>query len=555
MRDVADTTMGQLEELWKRVERLDPRWKLAIMGAAAVAAVAGGVLWFTSIERPDATLFSNLEPDDASRIAGRLEAMGVVYELTDGGGTVRVPSDQVHETRLTLATEGLPGGGAVGFELFDEQRFGESDFSEQVKYRRALEGELARTIGHLAGVERARVHLVLPTRTLFAEDEGQGSASVVLHLRPGWRMREDQSRGIAHLVASSIQGLAIEKVTLVDGEGRRLHDGGDEERLSGDAVEFRRGLEQSKERAVQQLLDAMLGAGHSVVRVSADVDFSREERTEESYDPESVATRSLDVLEEADGAAGPQAAAGVPGVASNLPGGETPPASLAERGLSRRRETRNYEVSKVVRRNVEPVGRLKKLHAAIVVDGTWKGEGDDREFVPRDAEELEQIEALATSALGLDDERGDELTVASMPFAVEEVEAPELPPGPDELLAPYMPWLPLAEKVGLGLAGAIAFLMFWRQAKKATARMLEPRPKALGGGPPATGGDAISRANAIAEEFGAGSGVRMAKLESPATAEELEETRRLVIDLVMREPETAARIVRFWLKQGDETEG
>lgn len=541
--------MGQLEELRKRVEQLDPRWKLALIGAVAVAAVAGGVLWFTSIERADATLFSNLEPDDASRIAGRLEAMGVTYELADGGSTVRVPRDAVHETRLSLAAEGLPGGGTVGFELFDEQRFGESDFSEQVKYRRALEGELSRTIGHLAGVDRARVHLVLPTRTLFADDEGQGSASVVLHLRPGWRMREDQSRGIAHLVASSVQGLRIDNVTLVDGEGRRLDDGGDEERLSGDALEYRRNLEQSKERAVQQLLDAMLGAGHSIVRVSADVDFSREERTEESYDPESVATRSLDVLEESDGTE-QQDAAGVPGVVSNLPGGEPAQATLAERGLSRRRETRNYEVSKVVKRNVEPVGRLAKLHAAIVVDGTWKGEGDDREFVPRDAEELAQIEALATSALGLDEERGDALTVASMPFAVEEIEEPELPPGPDELLAPYMPWLPLAEKVGLGLAGAIAFLMFWRQAKRVTARVLEPRPKAL---PPERGGaDAISRANAIAEEFGAGSGVRMAKLESPATAEELEETRRLVIDLVMREPETAARIVRFWLKQEEE---
>jgi len=561
---VADPTEGKEgasapasrgEDLRARFAALDARTRALAIGGAVVLVAAGVVLWAAQDRGPEAPLFTNLEPDDASRIVARLEAMGVPHRLDDGGSSVLVPEGEVHQARLTLASEGLPSGGTVGFELFDQQRFGESDFSEQVKYRRALEGELARTIGHLAGVERARVHLVLPTRTLFAEEEGRASASVVLHQRPGWRASDDQIRGIVNLVASSVRGLDAESVTLVDGEGRRLGNDSDDDALSGDALEYRETLERRKEKDVQQLLDAMLGPGHGLVRVSADVDFSREERTEETFDPDTVATRSLDILEERNGDELRQAE-GVPGAASNLPGGEAPQAGTADERLSRRRETRNYEVSKVVRRAVEPIGRLRKLQAAVVVDGKWTGEGSDRKFAPRSDEELAEIEALVTRALGLDEERGDAVTVRCMPFpSSEELAAPtpDGPPGPDELLGPYLPWWPIAKNALLVLLGLVALLWLRAAMKRAAKAKAERRSQeALAAD---TGPQTVSVTD-LAGQSGAVAGqVRNPALASPATAEELQSTRAMVTDLVTRDPETAARVLRVWLSSAaDEAE-
>ncbi|MEY4577542.1 MAG: flagellar M-ring protein FliF, partial [Pseudomonadota bacterium] len=197
-----------------RIALLRERWtNLALSVRVAIAAVAlvaiGATLFaIAASNRPPkkAVLFSNLSDDDAARIVDKLKGANIPYEFGPDGTTLLVPELQVHETRLTLASEGLPSGGGVGFEVFDQQRFGESEFSEQVKYHRALEGELSRTISHLAGVKRARVHLVLPTRSLFAEQAQSASASIVVHLVPGWKMRDDQVKGIVHLVASSVRG-------------------------------------------------------------------------------------------------------------------------------------------------------------------------------------------------------------------------------------------------------------------------------------------------------------------------------------------------------------
>jgi flagellar M-ring protein FliF len=544
----AEVPSSRIDDLRARFEALDTRTRALVLGGVAALAAVGAVLWLSRDPGPDAPLFTNLEPDDAARIVARLEATGVPHALSDGGSTILVPEEQVHPVRLSLASEGLPSGGTVGFELFDEQRFGESDFSEQVKYRRALEGELARTIGYLAGVERARVHLVLPTRTLFAADEGRASASVVLHQRPGWRVSDDQVRGIVNLVASSVRGLAAEDVTLVDGEGRRLNGEGDEEELSGDALEYRESLEERKERDVQQLLDAMLGVGHSLVRVSADVDFSREERTEETFDPEAVATRSLDILEERNGGELRQAE-GVPGAASNLPGGEAPTTGEADANLARRRETRNFEVSKVVRRNVEPIGRLRRLHAAVVVDGKWEGDGDERSFTPLSDEELAQIEALVGSALGIDPERGDAVTVRCVPFpgASDETEvAAAGPPGPNEVLGPYLPWWPVLKNIGWGLLALLAFLWLrgaMKRAAKAKAERDRKAALAAENAPQTVSVTDLAGGGAVAGQ------VRNPALQSPATAEELQATRAMVTELVLRDPEMAARVLRVWLHE------
>jgi flagellar M-ring protein FliF len=538
-------------------------------------------------------LFSNLGEDDAARIVLRLKAANVPYELGPDGTSILVPAPLVHETRLTLASEGLPSGGGVGFEVFDQQRFGESEFTEQVKYHRALEGELARTISHLAGVKRARVHLVLPTRSLFADREQDASASVVVHLVPGWKMRDDQVKGIVHLVASSVRGLDPEHVTLVDGDGRPLDRSDSREEqgeLTGKADAYRREIEHSKERAAQQMLDTSLGRGKSMVRVAAAVSFTREEVTEELYDPETIAQRSFQLIEEREGAGG-RTVGGLPGTPSNLPGGEA--ATLGPgtgAGLVRRSETRNYEVSKYMRRAVEPVGRVTGLQVAVVADGRYRGTGDKKKFEALSQSELDRIQKLVAGAIGIDEKRGDRVVVECIPFA------PAVVPPDDRSLvektlgpyAQYVLWALLA------IAAFIAYRVLNKAlqrrpgGKASTADLLLSR--ALPGSPEAQNaalpsgdagvleglqglqlGAAQSGEPALAGIGGAGDTAQAGAAQPGAAeqplkpvipksllnkskepnpdAEAIEQVRQLAQEMASKEPEAAARVLRSWLNE------
>ncbi|MEC7518367.1 MAG: flagellar basal-body MS-ring/collar protein FliF [Myxococcota bacterium] len=546
--DQVKERLKALEEKWKA---LNARVRIGILAGAGVL-VAGAILFFAHGSSPDyGILFSNLSQEDAARIVERLRAMNVDYELAEGGGTILVPDASVHETRLTLANEGLPSGGGVGFELFDTQRFGESDFSEQVQFRRALEGELARTIRHLAGVESARVHLVLPERRLFTTDESEASASVALHMNPGWRLREDQVQGVQHLVASSVQGLSPSNVTVVDGDGRPLSEqgGGAGEGVS-DAEDLRRQIEQGKQRAVQQLLDASLGPGVAVVRVSAEVDMSRVEDLQETYDPDRIATRSFEVTEERTADAEGDAQ-GIPGAASNLPGGPAAEATAGESAAGRRHERRNYEVTKTVRRQVRPVGRLSRLTVAVVVDGTWTGEGDGRSYTERDADELARIRSLVATAAGISAERGDEVTVENVPFAgSQDVPAAH----PSDFIAVYEPWLPYAAGAALFLLALIGGVILWLRRKRKKKereqeeKLRELEARAAGQEVDSDDPDALPAPTPVAE-LGAGEEDDFEGYEGDVEAvlADYEQLRVLALEVARRDPELAARVVRGWL--------
>jgi flagellar M-ring protein FliF len=544
-----------------RVAPLRDRWsKLTLAVRVAVISVAvlalGAIALGVTVDHTPSkgVLFSNLGEDDAARIVLRLKAANIPYEIGPDGTSILVPETQVHETRLMLASEGLPSGGGVGFEVFDQQRFGESEFSEQVKYHRALEGELARTISHLAGVKRARVHLVLPQRTLFAASEQDASASVVVHLIPGGKMRDEQVKGIVHLVASSVRGLDTEHVTLVDGEGRSLgggqHNDGE---LASDADAYRREIEKGKERAAQQMLDTTLGQNKSMVRVAAAVSFTREETTEETYDKDAVAPRSFQIVEEREGGDG-KLVGGIPGAPSNLPGGQQPTTGAGGGAiLTRRSETRNFEVSKVMRRAVEPVGRVTGLQVAVVVDGRYSGSGDKKRFEALRKDELDRISNLVGSAIGIDEKRGDRVVVECVPFAPQ-------PPITDDrsmvekVLGPYTNYGMMA-LVGLLV---LIILMVGRKALRGV------------GGPPrqiAGSADVLSAAALRAGTQGAaGSGEpgdkalgmpAIPQLQLPEAAaaaqasreEAVEQVRQLTSQLASNEPEAAARVLRGWLAE------
>ena len=565
--------MAEWARRWKRVKAwwsgLTPSARISLGAVATGLLAAFAFLIVQNTEPTMGVLFSNLSQDDSARIVERLSTMGVPHRYDEDTATIVVPKGDVHETRLTLASEGLPSGSGVGFEVFDQQRFGESEFSEQVKYHRALEGELGRTISHLAGVRRARVHLVMPKRSLFVSKAQSASASVALHLKPGWKMREEQARGIIHLVASSVRGLEPSGVTLVDGEGRRLGGGDDSESdVASDALSFRREIEKAKEQAAQQILVTTLGPARSVVRVAAEVNFTREERTEETYDPQGVAARSFQIAEEATGAGG-KTVGGVPGAVSNLPGGEGATGGRAGRdGVLKRSETRNFEVSKVLKHAVEPVGRVVRLQVAVVVDGKWTGEGEERSFEPMPQKEREQIKALVATAVGLDDERGDRITVESLPFA-EPLGHGELSLL-EKLLGPYADQLPTLLAI---LVGGILLMVFMRRRKKSalldgdrpTPELMNVQVKEMGEG----AAEGLRNKLAGMEEAGAlpegqepapalapgasdAQQIPEPREESPAPSpDKMEEIRMLASELAGQEPEAAARVIRGWIAEDE----
>lgn len=400
---------------------------MAIGGiAAAIALVTVIVLW---ANRPVFhVLFSNLSAEDAGAITGKLQELKIPYEVGDGG-SVMVPEDKVHELRMTLASQGLPTGGGVGFEIFDKTTIGMTDFIQKLNYRRALQGELSRTIGQLSEVESARVHLAVPEKTLFGDKKEHTSASIVLKLRGSRALSQNQVMGIVHLVSSSVEGLSPQNVTIVDTHGNVLSRPSDDSynaQLSNYQNDYQKGFEKSLEERVQSMLEHAVGSGKVVVRISSTLDFKQVETTEEKYDPDKTAVRSEQRSQEnASGSTG--SASGVPGVLSNMPGAkaENPQAAGGKGGNSsssnHTQETINYEINKTVNHILEPVGTLKRLSAAVLIDGNYEiVKGTDgketRKFIPRSDEELKKYTEIVKKAVGYSEDRGDQVEVSNISF-------------------------------------------------------------------------------------------------------------------------------------------
>ena len=393
--------------------------RLVVGGVALVSLLAFAALISVANKTDFRPLFANLTSEDAGEIVKKLKEQKVPYQISDDGKAVLVPSDKVYELRLSLASDGLPQGGGVGFEIFDRKNFGMTEFVQKLNYQRALQGELGRTISQIAGVESARVHLALPEKTLFKESEKQATASVVLKMRSNRELREGEVQGVVHLVASSIEGMDPDNVTILDSRGKVLSKNSSSDaasKISGSRQETQRNFEKGEEDKLQSLLDKVVGSGKSVARVSASFDFKQVEKYEERYDPETAAVRSEQRSEEKGGTT--SSASGVPGVQSNL--NKAAPAATSGGG-TKSDETLNYEVSRSTARTIEPVGALSKVSVAILVDGSYMlppGAKPDAKpkYQPRSPDELQKIEALVKSAVGFNAERGDQVTVANIPF-------------------------------------------------------------------------------------------------------------------------------------------
>lgn len=419
--------MGEyLKKVWAQVQEatkgLAMSKKIAI-GAVAIITMLGilGVAYMSNTPEYS-VLFSGLTQGDAAAITQNLSSNKVPYKLESNGTAIMVPSDKVHELRLSLATAGLPAGGSVGFEIFDKSSFGMTDFVQKINFKRALQGELERTISDFHEIQSCRVHIAIPEKKLFSKEQNNVTASVVVKLKGGRSLKKDQVAGVVHLVASSIEGLKPENVTVVDVDGHVLSGGeqsDDVARLSSTQLEYRTSVERDMEKRISSMIENVVGQGKVVTRVSADVDFRRIERTEKKYDPDSQVARSEQRNESKS--TGAQPPAGVPGVQSNVPEGEgQSQTSGSAAASSQNQETINYEINEVVSHMVEPVGTIKKLSVAVIVDGKYVAKKGDtagaKEYQPRSDQEVKQLNDLVKTAVGFDANRGDQITVSSAPF-------------------------------------------------------------------------------------------------------------------------------------------
>lgn len=371
-------------------------------------------------------LYNNLAPEDAAAIVERLKERQIPYALTMDGSGIRIPFEKIYEVRLEMASEGLPRGNGIGFEVFDETKLGMTEFVQNVNYQRALQGELSRSINTLLEVENSRVHIVMPSRSLFIEEEEPATASVIVKLRRGQYLSKAQIQGIVHLVSSSVSRLKPEDVTIVDNTGKMLagfKEKSSVSQITSNQLAFQEKKERLLENRVKTMLESVLGQDKAIVRVSCMLNFVQQEKTEELYLPDNSVVRSEQASTSVVSDAG--TAAGVPGLQSNAvprnAGGGT---AAGQNSNQKEQFTKNYEVGKLTSRQIMPVGSIQRLSVAVVVDGAYKqaeagGEGEQAQYVPRTAEEMTKLENIVKSAVDYDEARGDKIEVVNIPFAVD----------------------------------------------------------------------------------------------------------------------------------------
>ncbi len=507
--------------------RLTPRQKMqiAVAAVATVAVVWGLSLYATQVRY--GVLYSNLRAEDSGPVIVALKSKRIPYRLSGGGAVVEVPIEKVDEIRMELAGDGIPRGGGVGFEIFDKPSFGLSDFVQNVNYRRALERELARTIQGLDSVESARVHLALPKESVFADEHKESSASVVVRIKAGRSLSSNQVGAISHLVASGVEGLDAARVSIIDGNGRMLSSGGADgsEGLSAAQLDAKRSIETGIESTLVSLLEPVVGAGRVRARATVEMNMTRVSKVEETYDPDVAVVRSEQKTKtKHSGAAG----GGVPGTASNLPGGSPAAASGGGGSDDSQSSTTNFEINKTVATILEPVGTLARQSVAVVVDyAMTEVKGADgkveRKAVPRTDEEMKKISELARAATGVNEERGDLLIVQNVPFDGA-ASAADLDAQKGDR---WRLWLMLARYAALPIAVLIVILFLIRPGI-AALKSAQQTAAGPGGMPPTI---AQLEASIATGGLPSGSGG----------------LRRKLIEAASTDPEAAALVVRGWM--------
>jgi flagellar M-ring protein FliF len=491
------------------------------------------------------TLFTDLTTEDSSSIIKDLERQAIPFEIRNEGAAIMVPKDKVTRLRMKLAEGGLPKGGGVGYEIFDKSdALGTTSFVQNINHLRALEGELSRTIRAIDRIQAARVHLVLPERPLFSRETPEPSASIVVRVRGA--LEPQQIRAIRHVVASAVNGLKPQRVSIVDEAGQLLADGakGDADNAIGD--ERRAGFEKRMRNQVEAIISSVVGAGRARVQLSADFDYNKITQTSDKYDPEGRVLRSSQTREESSATA---ENGGQVTVNNELPGNNQnrDTAAVARDQSKKSEETNNYEISRTTKTEVTEVGRVNRISVAVLVDGSYvKNEKGEQVYQERSKEQLDRIAALVRSAIGFDQKRGDQVEVVNLKFA----EAPVVPTvaEPTGLLGmlqftkdDVMYVIELGVMMLLGLV--VLFMVIRPLVKRILASeevaSLKGAPPALSdGSDPADGGQALLT-NTTAQL------IDVAQVQGQVHAQSVHR----VGELAERNPNETATIVRQWLSE------
>jgi len=530
----------------------------ARLGAmAAVTAALVGVFAFIilRVTAPQMSpVFTDLTPEDSAAIVKDLERQGIAYELKNDGAIVMVPRDRMTRIRMKLAEGGLPKGGGVGYEIFDKSdTLGATSFVQNINHLRALEGELARTIKAIDRVQAARVHLVLPERPLFSRDKVDPSASIVLRVRGA--LEASQVRAIRHLVASAVNGLKPQRVSVVDEAGNLLADGaaGPDGAIGGTGQERQANFERRLKDQIESIVSSVVGPGRARVQLSAEFDFNRITETFDKFDPEGRVVRSSQTREESSANGGGQE--GPVSVSNELPGGQQQGQQNAQAQASRDQSKKteeivNYEISRSTKTEVTEGGRVKRVSAAVLVDGSYaKNDKGDVVYQPRTKEELDRIAALVRTAIGYDQKRGDQIEIVNLRFA--EAPAAQI----QEPSAGFLSFLQFTkddimraiELAVMALLGLVVVLFVVRPLVR---RILAPEePRALAAGAPALAAGEAQAAlpNAPMAPPGpsqASQMIDMAQVQGQVHAQSIQK----VGELAERNPHETVAIVRQWLQ-------
>jgi len=514
-----------LDQLRAMVSELSTKQKL-ILAAGSAVTVALLLFFVRSLSKPEfKPLYTNMEPADAQALVKRLTEKSIPYEESPDSKTVSVPSDKLDAARLELASGGMPQSGRLGFELFDKINWGETEFDEKVNYQRALEGELERTIQKLKNVDSVRVHLVMATDSLFADRERSGKASVILNLKSG-HITPDMQMAISRLISGAVDKLPPENVAIIDAnEGRPALPGEhDSNSLAGS-------METDLAAKILNTLGPVVGPDSVRANVNVEYDPTSAEESQETYDPKAVVAVST---QRSDEQMGGTADAGIPGTSSNVPGASTSPKSAAPAGQntqSTHSESNSYAVSKVVRHVLQPSGRVRRISAAVVVDDAIdvsqvNGKRTENRR-KRTADELKQIEQLASAAVGLDTTRGDVLAVQNLTFRQPEIDAPTKPTTAQKVRVIVTDWSTAIRYGLLALLFVLAYFFILRPVKKQVVLALKD-----------AGASLLAKAQASQEN---------AKLPASEHALLL---RQKLVDRVKAEPAAAGQLVKSLLSEG-----
>ena len=520
-KDIGSGALAALKQTWSN---LTGAQRLVVASLVVLSVVIVVVVSVVGTRPSMATLFSNLESTDAAAIVDRLRDLNVPYEISNDGAVIKVPSNQVYDLRLKMVNQGLPAGGTVGFEIFDKNTLGMSEFSQQMNYRRALQGELSRTIGQMSGVESVRVHLALPEERLYSDSQKEATASVALGLRRGVTLSDGQIAGVVHLVASSVEGLKPENVTVVDTQGTVLSEAGGQSgglsaRLTVTQVKLKRDYERSVQKDVQSMLDNIAGPGKAVVRVSARMNFDQKQVTSEVIQPGAIQGKGVLVSEETvnETYSGAGAASrGRVGVVSGRAG-----ATAASGDSYTHTETNaKYEVTRSTEQVVSAPGRVERLSLAVMLDDSVR------------ASTVAAVREAVGAAVGLDMARGDTLTVSRVKFD----RSAESSSQAESSAAARADLIKAVARNGGAVAMLILFVLFVR----AMFKSVKFHPVARDAAHLSTSAEQmVSRA--YSED----------SAEAPAVSEAAQHStsEQIVQELAKNKPEEVANVVRAWISE------